>query len=150
MFDFFQFSYSLYPSPRQYHQVVSIGFLLPSRSCLNHFQISACEDIFLLLMVVGEGILDMFSLSNGGEKGKKLMVSGPLTPVLSLMIHMHRQWESSVLHTNGHHDTWEDDAQRPVMGTVFYFCVTCSITATVAAQTLHDLPDVNIPLCHIQ
>lgn len=91
----------------------------------------------------------MFSLSSGGEKGKKLMVSGPLKPILSLMIHMQRQWESSVFHSNGHHEAWEYDAQRPVNGAMLYFHVTCSTIATVGAQILHHPPDVNIALFHI-
>lgn len=77
---------------------------------------------FFLVLVVGEGILDVFSLYNGGEKGKKLIVSGPLTPILSLMIHMQRQWETSVLHSNGHPKTWEDDAQRHQQDCIVLLC----------------------------
>lgn len=77
------------------------------------------------------------------------MVSGTLTPKLSLMIHIQKQWKSLVLHSNGHHKSWEDDAQSPVNGTVLYFTwlyVTCSTIAIVATEILHGPPDINIAL----
>lgn len=135
-------------SPPFHPYKMSIGFLLPSSSCLNGCQVSACKVIFPLLTVAGEGMLDMFSLSNGGEKGKKLTVSGLWHPNCPWWSIWQRHWESLVLHSNSHHKHREEDAQGPANGTMLYFCVTCSTIATVAAQILHDPPDVNIALFH--